>query len=591
MPWESTHGLLRQTSRFFAADASVQRSDLQEMAHLPSRRHGYSPHGQAEPAPWVTKGTAPVIPSETNSYPATKAEEPNLLLEKQQPATALAGLLKRIRIPPEAQRILARSNRPVVSLERLNVQAVLLSSSLQPVVSLVRLPGQTEPQISCEPDQQNSSRQTANTGGLSDPDRVPVLWSEAFRPDGSTSDGSTSDEREQPYILLDSGSDDWDPDERAEPEMFYLDPDPEQGMVIQLDPEPQMDQDLDVEAEMKYEVEDKREDQRFEEVDLCSGQPEGGPDMEEVNEPQPEENGPEPEDVGPEEVDGPEPEDVAEPGPEEVDGPEPEDVAEPGPEEVDGPEPEEVDGPEPEDVAEPGPEEVDGPEPEGLAVGPGPGREQVESEDFCAVCLNGGELLCCDQCPKVYHLSCHLPPLVSFPQGDWMCTLCRPDQGAAGAYDCESSRSLRGVHALYTLSNQEQRRCEKLALQLYSHRLSGPFQQPVSPLARNYYQIIKRPMDLSVIRRKLDKANTLHYFSVDQFLQDVLLMLRNCATFNYPDSEVAQAGRSLEVFFLSRLKEVFPDRRFPTATQETMNRARLRWLRKKKESSRKKKYS
>lgn len=25
-------------------------------------------------------------------------------------------------------------------------------------------------------------------------------------------------------------------------------------------------------------------------------------------------------------------------------------------------------------------------------------------------------------------------------------------------------------------------RCEKLALQLYSHTLSGPFQQPVSPL-------------------------------------------------------------------------------------------------------------
>lgn len=54
------------------------------------------------------------------------------------------------RIPPEAQRILAQSNRPVVSLERLNVQAVLLSSSLQPVVSLVRLPGQTEPRVSWE---------------------------------------------------------------------------------------------------------------------------------------------------------------------------------------------------------------------------------------------------------------------------------------------------------------------------------------------------------------------------------------------------------------------------------------------------------
>lgn len=51
--------------------------------------------------------------------------------------------------------------------------------------------------------------------------------------------------------------------------------------------------------------------------------------------------------------------------------------------------------------------------------------------------------------------------------------------------------------------------------------------------ARNYYQIIKRPIDLSVIRRKLDKSNTLHYFTAQQFVDDVLLMLKNCATFNY----------------------------------------------------------
>lgn len=39
----------------------------------------------------------------------------------------------------------------------------------------------------------------------------------------------------------------------------------------------------------------------------------------------------------------------------------------------------------------------------------------MENEDFCAVCLNGGELLCCDRCPKVFHLSCHLPALLGFP--------------------------------------------------------------------------------------------------------------------------------------------------------------------------------
>lgn len=40
---------------------------------------------------------------------------------------------------------------------------------------------------------------------------------------------------------------------------------------------------------------------------------------------------------------------------------------------------------------------------------------EMESEDFCAVCLIGGDLLCCDRCPKVFHLSCHIPSLLSFP--------------------------------------------------------------------------------------------------------------------------------------------------------------------------------
>lgn len=55
----------------------------------------------------------------------------------------------------------------------------------------------------------------------------------------------------------------------------------------------------------------------------------------------------------------------------------------------------------------------------------------------------------------------------------------------------------------------------------------------VPPKARNYYQIIKRPIDLSVICKKLDKSNTLHYFTAQQFVDDVLLMFKNCATFNY----------------------------------------------------------
>ena len=38
------------------------------------------------------------------------------------------------------------------------------------------------------------------------------------------------------------------------------------------------------------------------------------------------------------------------------------------------------------------------------------------SEDWCAVCHNGGDLLCCDQCPKVFHLGCYVPSLTEFPR-------------------------------------------------------------------------------------------------------------------------------------------------------------------------------
>lgn len=188
---------------------------------------------------------------------------------------------------------------------------------------------------------------------------------------------------------------------------------------------------------------------------------------------------------------------------------------------------------------------------------------EMENEDFCAVCLIGGDLLCCDCCPKVYHLSCHIPPLLSFPSGDWVCSLCRDVEQPEVEYDCENERTSGDDATTPGLSACDQRKCERLTLLILSNMLSAPFHEPVSPLARHYYQIIKRPMDLSVIRAKLNKRNSKHYNSPDQFVADVYLMFQNCAKFNYPDSEVAQAGQSLEAFFNSKLKEVFPDRVFP----------------------------
>ncbi|NWU88887.1 TRI66 protein, partial [Upupa epops] len=192
----------------------------------------------------------------------------------------------------------------------------------------------------------------------------------------------------------------------------------------------------------------------------------------------------------------------------------------------------------------------------------------IENEDFCAVCLNGGELLCCDHCPKVFHLSCHVPALLSFPVGEWVCTLCRNPVKPEVEYDCENTRYSHSYNAQCGLDDCDQKKCEKLVLSLFCSSMSLPFHEPVSPLARHYYQIIKRPMDLSVIRKKLQKKDKSHYSAPEELVTDVRLMFWNCAKFNYVDSEVAEAGRCLDVFFESKLKEVYPDRHFPSMQQE-----------------------
>uniref|UniRef100_A0A671SPR7 Tripartite motif containing 66 n=1 Tax=Sinocyclocheilus anshuiensis TaxID=1608454 RepID=A0A671SPR7_9TELE len=192
---------------------------------------------------------------------------------------------------------------------------------------------------------------------------------------------------------------------------------------------------------------------------------------------------------------------------------------------------------------------------------------EIENEDFCAVCLIGGDLLCCDRCPKVFHLSCHVPPLHNFPIGDWICTLCRDVEQPEVEYDCENDQMSTALLA-YGLSACDQRKCEKLTLLILSNILSAPFHEPVSPLARHYYQIIKKPMDLSVIRNRLSRTSNTHYRSPQEFVTDVLLMFKNCGKFNYPDSEVAQAGHSLQSFFTSKLREVFPDLTCPVQEEE-----------------------
>uniref|UniRef100_A0A6I8N2W7 E3 ubiquitin-protein ligase TRIM33 n=1 Tax=Ornithorhynchus anatinus TaxID=9258 RepID=A0A6I8N2W7_ORNAN len=212
--------------------------------------------------------------------------------------------------------------------------------------------------------------------------------------------------------------------------------------------------------------------------------------------------------------------------------------------------------------------------------GEGNNKEDDPNEDWCAVCQNGGDLLCCEKCPKVFHLTCHVPTLLSFPSGEWICTFCRDLGKPEVEYDCDNLQHSKKGKTAQGLSPMDQRKCERLLLYLYCHELSIEFQEPVPASIPNYYKIIKKPMDLSTVKKKLQKKHSQHYQIPDDFVADVRLIFKNCERFNEmmkvvqvyaetqeinlkADSEVAQAGKAVALYFEDKLTEIYSDRTFP----------------------------
>ncbi|KAL9191156.1 hypothetical protein ACHAXT_000862 [Thalassiosira profunda] len=69
-------------------------------------------------------------------------------------------------------------------------------------------------------------------------------------------------------------------------------------------------------------------------------------------------------------------------------------------------------------------------------VGEEEGEEEEEDnhDSNCFVCDEGGDVICCDGCTKVYHAACHKPKIYDLPDGDWFCMECAPTKKAAAPW-------------------------------------------------------------------------------------------------------------------------------------------------------------
>jgi len=86
------------------------------------------------------------------------------------------------------------------------------------------------------------------------------------------------------------------------------------------------------------------------------------------------------------------------------------------------------------------------------------------------------------------------------------------------------------------LSEYDKQWCSSTLTELLKWPLTQPFRAPVDPVrdgALNYLEVVKHPMDLGTVRKKLADGQ---YSSAQQFIDDIHLICGNAILFNGENS-------------------------------------------------------
>jgi hypothetical protein len=235
---------------------------------------------------------------------------------------------------------------------------------------------------------------------------------------------------------------------------------------------------------------------------------------------------------------------------------------------------------------------------------------KATGERNCIVCgkkssTTGTRLILCELCPRAYHTDCIHPVLHKVPRGKWYCSKCiskkpqkktmrknhakstkdselsdhppsspapshssvttNEDQATTNCNQSDvSNSSLGNAGSPSTQSSKKDRvpkkllkelaPCKAILEDLECHDDAWPFLLPVNTKQfPTYKKIIKTPMDLSTIKKKLYDVS---YKSKDEFCLDVRQIFNNCEVFNEDDSPVGKAGHCMRQFFEARWNEL-----------------------------------
>ncbi|KAH9113567.1 hypothetical protein AeMF1_012253 [Aphanomyces euteiches] len=174
--------------------------------------------------------------------------------------------------------------------------------------------------------------------------------------------------------------------------------------------------------------------------------------------------------------------------------------------------------------------------------------EEVDTNlDFCSLCKDDGDLVCCDICPRSFHLACLEMTEDDLPDGDWQCPECTSKQS-------EIHFEKLG-HDLATHRHKNQSLMRQLLLGIIAHPFSKPFMTPVEDVD-GYDDVVKERMDLKTVKKRLE-AGEYHEKPLDNaFVKDIRLIWYNCRLFNDEKSGLSRAAKTLSTGFEAILTQL-----------------------------------
>ncbi|XP_064116215.1 LOW QUALITY PROTEIN: MYND-type zinc finger-containing chromatin reader ZMYND8-like [Macrobrachium nipponense] len=171
--------------------------------------------------------------------------------------------------------------------------------------------------------------------------------------------------------------------------------------------------------------------------------------------------------------------------------------------------------------------------------------QDYQNDNYCWECHREGVFICCEMCPRVFHLKC--AGMEKEPEEDWACSECHAVMQAENIENRSRAMQLISVEQLCTLL--------KFALnRLKTMPGMEPFTKPVDTTEfPTYEDVVVHPVDFTSLERNIKRK---FYGSTEAFSSDARWIVHNSVIFNGANSKVTSMARSLVKILKQDMSEI-----------------------------------